>query len=120
MSPAGFCMLAFIPPLLPSRAPEAPAGPDWIHEIKHDGFRTLITIGAGEARAFTRNGSDWTARYAPVVKTARRLPCRSATIDGEIVVQDPDGFWLRPELRVKVSHLRNGNGLPHASVRAIV
>src|SRR5437764_612104 len=84
-------MIAFIPPLLPSRAAEPPAGPDWILEIKHDGFRTLIVVNHGEARAFTRNGYDWTARYSPIAKAARRLPCRSAVIDGEVIVQDSDG-----------------------------
>ena len=62
-------MLAFIPPLVPSRAAEPLAGSDWIHEIKHDGYRTLLAID-GEARAFTRNGYDWTERYRPIVNAA--------------------------------------------------
>jgi ATP-dependent DNA ligase len=30
-----------IPPCLPSRAERPPAGPEWLHEIKHDGFRIM-------------------------------------------------------------------------------
>ena len=41
-----------------SRKP--PIGEGWIHEIKYDGYRTLIVIDRGQVRAFTRNGNDWT------------------------------------------------------------
>src|SRR5437763_16359435 len=44
----------------PSRGP---AGPDRIHEIKHDGFRLLARRGAERVRLFTRNGHDWTERF---------------------------------------------------------
>ena len=33
------------------------------HEIKYDGYRTLIVIDRGQVRAFTRNGNDWTRAY---------------------------------------------------------
>lgn len=45
----------------------------------------------GKARAFTRNGHQWTDRYAPVVGAALRLRCKTASIDGEIIVQDEHG-----------------------------
>ena len=32
---------SFIEPCLPSPAPKPPTGPNWIHEIKHDGFRLM-------------------------------------------------------------------------------
>ena len=43
------------------------------------------------ARAFTRNGYDWSDRYRPIVDAARALRCSSAIIDGEMCVQGPDG-----------------------------
>jgi len=33
--------LGFLPPCLPIKAPQPPAGPAWLHEIKHDGFRVI-------------------------------------------------------------------------------
>ena len=65
--------------------------PDWLHEIKHDGFRTEVAMGGGRARAFTRRGHDWSDRYARIVEAATALPCRSALIDGEAIVQEADG-----------------------------
>ena len=84
-------MVAFIPPQVPMPAAEPPSGRDWIHEIKHDGFRTMLAIENGKARAFTRNGYDWTARYATVIEACASLACRSALLDGEIVVEDTNG-----------------------------
>ena len=52
---------------------EAPAGDDWIHEIKFDGYRTLLVVGGGQARAFTRNGYDWSDSYQPIVDEAAKL-----------------------------------------------
>src|SRR5262245_56013726 len=62
-----------------------------LHEIKHDGFRTLLAIGGGRARCYTRRGHDWSDRYARIVDAAPKLDCRSALIDGEIIVQDEAG-----------------------------
>ncbi len=50
----------FCEPCLPSAVERPPAGSDWIHEIKHDGFRLLARRGASGGRLFTRNGHDWT------------------------------------------------------------
>jgi ATP-dependent DNA ligase len=36
-----------------------PAGTDWLHEIKHDGFRLMVQRAGGRVRLFTRNGHDW-------------------------------------------------------------
>ena len=83
--------LGFIEPLIPTLVEEPPAGEGWLHEIKHDGHRTLLIVENGTARAFTRRGHDWTSLYAPVVKEAGRLRCRAAILDGELVVQAHDG-----------------------------
>jgi ATP-dependent DNA ligase len=49
----------FCEPCLPSQVERPPSGPDWLHEIKHDGFRLLARRGAERVRLFTRNGHDW-------------------------------------------------------------
>ena len=81
----------FIEPMLPTLVEEAPEGGDWIHEIKHDGYRTQLVIAGGEVKAFTRRGADWSAKYGPVVKAAAVLPAKSAIIDGEMVVLNGAG-----------------------------
>ena len=75
--------LGFIEPMLPTLVREAPEGDDWLHEIKHDGYRTQLVLEPNRCRAFTRNGHDWTDRYQRVVGCAAGLPCRSAILDGD-------------------------------------
>jgi ATP-dependent DNA ligase len=55
--------LGFIKLEIPTPVPEPPTGEGWIHEIRYDGYRTLIAINRGQVRAFTRNGNDWTRAY---------------------------------------------------------
>ena len=55
--------LAFVEPQIPTITDQPPAGDSWIHEIKHDGYRTLLVRDHGSVRAFTRNGHDWSDRY---------------------------------------------------------
>jgi bifunctional non-homologous end joining protein LigD len=68
-----------------------PPGSRWLHEIKYDGYRTLIAVGGGQARAYTRSGLDWSKRYPAVLAAAAALDVSSALIDGEAVVVRPDG-----------------------------
>src|SRR5207248_10290968 len=53
--------------------------------------RTMLVIDGGQVRAFTRSRFDWTDSYRPIVNAAEKLCCRSAVIDGEVIVQDEDG-----------------------------
>jgi ATP-dependent DNA ligase len=48
---------AFIKLEIPTPVPEPPTGEGWIHEIKYDGYRTLIVIDQGKVRAYSRPGS---------------------------------------------------------------
>ena len=70
---------------------KVPTGERWIHEIKYDGYRTLVAIGGGAAKAYTRSGLDWSHRFAPLLQEAATLDVRSALIDGEAVVVDEQG-----------------------------
>lgn len=76
---------------MPTLVSEPPTGDGWLHEIEHDGYRTLLLVEGGCARAFTRNRHDWSEQYASICTAATALPCRSALIDGEIIFQDEDG-----------------------------
>jgi bifunctional non-homologous end joining protein LigD len=84
--------LGFVRPEIPTLAAGPPSGEGWIHEIKHDGYRTLVVIDGGKVRAFSRRGRDWTGPYRRVVEAAAKLPCNAALIDGEIIVQDENGI----------------------------
>ena len=81
----------FIEPQLPTLVDQPPEGGGWIHEIKHDGYRTLFVIENGLTCAYTRNGFNWSERYPALVRAAAKLNCRSAIIDGEVIVQDENG-----------------------------
>jgi DNA ligase D-like protein (predicted ligase) len=83
--------LKFIEPQLPSRVDEPPEGNHWLHEIKHDGYRSIVVFENGNARVFTRNGFDWTDRYPSIARAASALRCKSAIIDGEAIVQNEKG-----------------------------
>jgi len=82
---------AFRPVQLATLVDAVPAGDRWIHEMKYDGYRTLVAVGGGEARAYTRSGLDWSGRFPSILSDARKLKVRSALIDGEAVVLDPEG-----------------------------
>ena len=71
---------------------EAPGGDDWLHEIKLDGYRILAGIEGGRARLVSRNGNDWTQRFAPVAEGLRPIAAASALLDGEVAVLDERGI----------------------------
>jgi bifunctional non-homologous end joining protein LigD len=81
----------FIDPCIPSRAPTPPSGPNWVHEIKHDGYRLIVRRDGPSVRLFTRRGYDWTERYPAIASAAAKLRARSFTLDGEAVVCGADG-----------------------------
>ena len=81
-----------IEPCLPSPAKKPPIGPDWIHEIKHDGFRIMARLDATGARLLSRNGNDLARRFPFVALAVGALPARSCLIDGEAIVCDDSGL----------------------------
>src|SRR5512144_1960922 len=83
--------LRFIEPQLASPVDQPPEGKHWIHEIKHDGYRSQVVIDGGQVRVFSRNGHDWSDRYPSIIRAATNLRCQSAIIDGEAIVQSGDG-----------------------------
>jgi bifunctional non-homologous end joining protein LigD len=88
-------------PCLPRPANEPPSGPDWIHEIKHDGFRILARRDERGVRLFTRNGYDFADRFPLIAKAIAALPVRSCFIDGEAVVVDSTGLSVFDLLRYR-------------------
>jgi bifunctional non-homologous end joining protein LigD len=89
----------FIEPCLPSAAERPPSGPDWVHEIKHDGYRLMARRDSVGVRLLTRNGHDWADRYPAIVEAVNQLKVRSCLIDGEAVVCDANGLAVFERLR---------------------
>jgi bifunctional non-homologous end joining protein LigD len=91
----------FIEPCLPSPAAKPPTGLDWLHEIKHDGFRMMACRDGAGVRLLTRNGHDWTDRFPLIVEALASLRIKSCLIDGEAVACDGDGFPVFDRLRYR-------------------
>src|SRR5450432_538956 len=87
-----------IEPCIPTRATKPPVGPQWIHEIKHDGYRLIARKRDGRVRLFTRNGFDWSDRYPRISAAVAALRTASATIDGEAVWCDGEGLAIFDKL----------------------
>jgi bifunctional non-homologous end joining protein LigD len=82
----------FVAPCIPTLASRPPAGPQWVHEIKHDGYRLIARKHDGRVRLFTRRCYDWTDRYPLIGKAVAALRASSTTIDGEAVRCDENGL----------------------------
>ncbi len=84
-------VLRFIRPQLATSVDQPPEGKNWIHEIKHDGYRCQVLLEDGRDRVLTRTGLDWSEHYPAIVRAAVNLDCQSAIIDGEAIIQDENG-----------------------------
>ena len=70
---------------------QPPDGPDWLHEIKYDGYRIHARIDGNDVRLLTRTGLDWTRKYPPIAAALEKLPVGRAYLDGELCGVRPDG-----------------------------
>ena len=94
---------AVIEPCLPSPGEQPPTGPDWVHEIKHDGYRLMARRDSVGISLITRRGNDWSDRFPLVIEAVNHLKVRSCLIDGEVVCCDEKGLTSFQLLR----HRRN-------------
>jgi bifunctional non-homologous end joining protein LigD len=65
--------------------------PDWLFEIKWDGYRAIAFIEDGKVRLVSRNQNDLTAQFSELRDLAIFLKAKSAILDGEIVALDESG-----------------------------
>ncbi len=82
---------AFVEPQLATLVDGPPSGNEWLHEIKYDGYRGVAAVADGKVAIYTRNGLDWSDRFARIVPALQRLDCKSALLDGEIAVAGAEG-----------------------------
>lgn len=79
-------------PQLAKLVEQPPTGDQWVHEIKLDGYRILARFDNQQVTLWTRSGLDWTNRFPHVVRALERLKLDQTWLDGEIVVQNPQGI----------------------------
>ncbi|WP_424579006.1 RNA ligase family protein [Bradyrhizobium sp. USDA 241] len=82
----------------PAAKKVVPAGPDWIHEVKYDGYRGRVVREGKDVKVLSKAGLDWTWRYPMIVEAALKMKQQRFVIDGEICVLDVRGIsqfdWL--------------------------
>lgn len=80
----------FIEPMLLLRTERLPEGPDWLHELKFDGYRALAIKTVGKVQLRSRNDNGFNSRYPGIVKALKSMP-DDTVVDGEVVALDPEG-----------------------------
>ncbi|MBN8845739.1 MAG: DNA ligase D [Sphingomonadales bacterium] len=97
----------FRPLQLATLVDAVPSGNGWFHEIKYDGYRAEIAASGSDVRVYTRNGLDWTDKFAPLVRHIAALDLPPCLIDGEIVAYGKDG---NPDFSSLQAVLKRGHG----------
>ena len=82
--------------------------PNWIHEIKYDGYRTLAALAGDQVRLYTRSGQDWTHKFEALARAFAKLKL-NALIDGEVVAFDEAGRSGFSLLQNALSEGRDGD-----------
>lgn len=93
----------FVEPCCPTERKLPPSGADWLHEIKHDGYRAQAQFHDGAASVFTRRGNDWAARMPTIAASMRALPVNNIILDGELVAVDAKGNAVFYELPAAIT-----------------
>lgn len=87
-----------------------PAGPNWLHEVKYDGYRIIARKAGEEVTLFSRSGLDWTVRFPAIASAMLTLPCDSVMLDGEAAFVLPSGITDFKSLQEHIDS-------PHPSIR---
>ncbi|HVZ29715.1 MAG TPA: DNA ligase D [Asticcacaulis sp.] len=80
--------LSFVEPELATLSDDVPDGPEWVHEVKFDGYRTQAVIVGDVVQMISRNGLDWTDKFQALADRLAGLGVEDAILDGEIVALD--------------------------------
>ncbi|MBV9169435.1 MAG: DNA ligase D [Chloroflexi bacterium] len=94
-----------VSPMVPSLSERPFSHPNWLFELKLDGYRVIASVSEGEVRLASRRGLDCSSEYPWLVEALRQQPYREVMFDGEIVALDENG---RPSFQ----HLQNRGGEP--------
>jgi bifunctional non-homologous end joining protein LigD len=97
----------FRAPQLATLVDAVPTGNQWMHEIKFDGYRVLIAAVGDKVTVYTRNGHDWTGKFAKLVRAVAALELPPCLIDGEVIAYGQDG---NPDFSSLQAVLKRGHG----------
>src|SRR6478752_9773936 len=99
-----------IEPMLATLASKPFSDPDWLFEIKWDGYRLLAVVRDGKVKLWTRSLKDGETYFPSLLTPPTWIEARQAIVDGEVVALDGDG---RPDfslLQERISERRTGSG----------
>ncbi|MBK6264357.1 DNA ligase D [Marivirga sp. S37H4] len=82
---------SFIKPMLASPTKEIFDSPDWIYELKWDGYRILAHISEGKASLYSRNGLNYSQKFRPITYELSSIP-HEVVLDGEVVIVNEEGL----------------------------
>ncbi len=85
-------MPEFLKPQLAEETEAPPSGPEWVHELKLDGYRVQAHKRGSKVALYTRTGLDWTHRMKPVAAALAKVTAEHAILDGEVTVMDAEGL----------------------------
>ncbi|MBP2159118.1 MULTISPECIES: DNA ligase D [Asticcacaulis] len=88
---------------LATLADAVPEGPDWVHEVKFDGYRTLTVIDGGQVTMYSRSGLDWTSKYRDIARRLKAFKVDNAILDGEIVALNEHGASSFSRLKAELT-----------------
>jgi ATP-dependent DNA ligase len=97
----------FVEPMECLAVPKLPSGPEWVYEIKLDGYRTVAINAKGKASLYSRNRKSFNHQYAHIVTAMNDLPI-DTVVDGEVVALDDAGrpnFHLLQHSRCQASRI---------------
>jgi bifunctional non-homologous end joining protein LigD len=77
---------------IPTAGKVVPAGPEWFHEIKYDGYRIRLERDADRVHLITKSGYDWGKHYPRIVEAALKDRQKRFVIDGEAIIRGVDGY----------------------------
>jgi bifunctional non-homologous end joining protein LigD len=72
-------------------AKELPEGPDWLYEVKWDGYRALLIKDGVAIRLWSRNQKDLSRTFPSIIEQGNSLKAGTAVVDGEVVAIGDDG-----------------------------
>lgn len=95
---------SFIEPCLAKLADKPPAGRQWIHEIKFDGYRIQVCKGGDKIALYTRSGLNWTGKFGALSEAFKSISADTAVIDGELIVEKHNGVPSFSALQIALKH----------------
>ena len=103
-------MPEFIPPMLATLTDHPFSDPDWLFEVKWDGYRIEAVIRDGAIRLWTRNGNDGETYFGGFLSPPTWIDAKQAILDGEVVALAPDGTPDFGLLQERISRRRTPSG----------